>query len=99
MFLTDRGYYSGKFIVQLDQAGGCYMLRAKDLKGVLILSAVYADGKPLVKKKAPELSTLQESLIWTSLISMTLKRFVTGCIEQIFKRRKALVNKGFIHYE
>ena len=30
-------------------------------------------------------ATLQESLIWASLISTTLKRFVTGCIEQIFK--------------
>jgi len=30
-------------------------------------------------------ASLQESLIWASLISMTLKRFVTGCIEQIFK--------------
>ena len=30
-------------------------------------------------------ATLQESLIWASLISMTLKRFITGCIEQIFK--------------
>ncbi|NOQ78883.1 MAG: transposase [Gammaproteobacteria bacterium] len=30
-------------------------------------------------------ATLQESLIWASLISMILKRFITGCIEQIFK--------------
>jgi hypothetical protein len=29
--------------------------------------------------------SLQESLIWASLISMTLKRFISGCIEQIFK--------------
>ncbi len=29
--------------------------------------------------------TLQESLIWASLISMTLKRFITGCVEQIYK--------------
>jgi len=169
LFLADRGYYSGKFIVQLNKAGGYYVLRAKGLKRVLILSAVRADGKQRVKKKTPELSTLQkrlpkrqavdmdveiegetvrlialwslkekrhtylitnlkrdeysiveisniyrmrwqvellfkeckshnslhgfntqkatlqESLIWASLISMTLKRFITGCIEQIFK--------------
>jgi len=29
--------------------------------------------------------TLQESLIWASLISMTLKRFMSGCIEQLYK--------------
>jgi len=29
--------------------------------------------------------SIQESLIWTSLISMTLKRFISGSIEQIFK--------------
>ncbi len=169
LFLADRGYYSGEFIIRLDKAGGYYVLRAKGLKRVLISSAVRADGKQLVKKRAPELATLQkrlpkrqavdmdveiegetvrlialwslkekrhtylvtnlkrdeysileisniyrmrwqieilfkeckshnslhgfntkkatlqESLIWASLISMTLKRFITGCIEQIFK--------------
>lgn len=32
-----------------------------------------------------EKASLQESLIWASLISMTLKRFMTGSIEQMFK--------------
>lgn len=32
-----------------------------------------------------EKATLQESLIWASLISMTLKRFITGSIEHLFK--------------
>jgi len=169
LFLADRGYYSGDFILKLDKAGGYYVLRAKGLKRVLIHSAVQQDGKQLIKKKSPKLSilqnrlpkrqavdmdveikgetvrliafwslkekrhtylitnlkrdefaiqeisdiyrmrwqvellfkeckshnslhgfntqnaTLQESLIWASLISTTLKRFVTGCIEQIFK--------------
>ncbi|WP_198265491.1 transposase [sulfur-oxidizing endosymbiont of Gigantopelta aegis] len=30
-------------------------------------------------------ATLQESLIWGSLIATTLKRFLSGCIELIFK--------------
>ena len=30
-------------------------------------------------------ATLQESLIWGSLIATTLKRFMSGCIELIFK--------------
>lgn len=169
LYLADRGYYSGDFILKLDRAGGYYVLRAKGLKRVLIHSAIQEDGKQLIKKKSPKLSvlqnrlprrqavdmdveikgeivrliafwslkekrhtylttnlkrdefsiqeisniyrmrwqvellfkeckshnslhgfntqkaTLQESLIWASLISTTLKRFVTGCIEQIFK--------------
>jgi len=32
-----------------------------------------------------EKDTLQESLIWASLISMTLKHFICGCIEHHFK--------------
>ncbi|PIP78457.1 MAG: transposase [Gammaproteobacteria bacterium CG22_combo_CG10-13_8_21_14_all_40_8] len=169
LFLADRGYYSGEFIVNLDKAGGHYVLRAKGLKRVTITSATRADGKSLMKKKAIELSKLQarlpkrqavdmnveikgevvrliafwslkekrhtylitnlkrdefsisdidaiyrmrwqvelifkeckshnslhgfntekasiqESLIWASLISVTLKRFISGCVERIFK--------------
>jgi len=32
-----------------------------------------------------EKASLQESLIWASLISMTLKRFMAGSIEKMFK--------------
>lgn len=169
LFLADRGYYSGEFIVKLDKAGGYYVLRAKGLKRVIISSATRADGKILIKDKAIELSklqtrlpkrqavdmdveikgevvrliafwslkekrhtylitnlkrdefsileinyiyrmrwqvellfkecksynslhgfntqkaSLQESLIWASLISMTMKRFISGCVERIFK--------------
>ena len=168
LFLADRGYYSGDFIVKLDKGGGYYVLRAKGLKRVLISTAIRADGKFLVKKGAqlsklqtrlpkrqavdmdveiqgevfrlialwslkekrhtylitnlkrdqfsiPEISalyrlrwqvellfkecksynslqgfntqksSLQEALIWTSLIAMTLKRFITGCIEHLYK--------------
>jgi len=30
-------------------------------------------------------SSLQEALIWASLVSLMLKRFTTGCVEQLFK--------------
>lgn len=169
LFLADRGYYSADFVIQLDEAGGFYVLRAKGLKTVLIHRAIREDGKELINVKYPQLSilqkrlpkkqmvdmdveikgemvrliaiwslkekrhtylisnlkrdefsmrdisliyrvrwqvellfkecksynnlhgfntgkdTLQESLVWASLISMTLKRFMTGCIEQLFK--------------
>jgi len=169
LFLADRGYYSADFVIQLDKAGGFYVLRAKGLKKVLIHRAIREDGKELINVKYPQLSilqkrlpkkqmvdmdveikgkmvrliaiwslkekrhtylisnlkrdefsmrdisliyrvrwqvellfkecksynnlhgfntgkkTLQESLVWASLISMTLKRFMTGCIEQLFK--------------
>jgi len=169
LFLADRGYYSGDFIVSLDKSGGYYVLRAKGLKRVVISRATRADGKRLIKDKSIELSklqtrlpkrqavdmdveikgeivrliafwslkekrhtylitnlkrdeysileinyiyrmrwqvellfkecksynslhgfntqkeSLQESLIWASLISMTLKRFISGCVEKIFK--------------
>ncbi|MCW8830419.1 MAG: IS4 family transposase, partial [Gammaproteobacteria bacterium] len=168
LFLADRGYYSGDFIVELNKAGGYYVLRAKGLKRVLISKAIRADGKLLVKKGAQlsklqtrlpkrqavdmdveiqgevfrlialwslkekrhtylitnlkreqftiqdisalyrlrwqvellfkecksynslqgfntQKASLQEALIWASLIAMTLKRFITGCIEHLFK--------------
>jgi hypothetical protein len=62
LFLADRGYYSGRFIVELDKAGGYYVLRAKGLKRVIITRATSADGKKLIKNKAIELSKLQKRL-------------------------------------
>jgi hypothetical protein len=184
LFLADRGYYSADFILELDKAGGYYVLRAKGLKRVLIHSAVRQDGQQLINKKSPKLSvlqnrlpkrqavdmdveingkivrlvaywslkekrhtylitnlkrdefsiqdishiyrmrwqvellfkeckshnslhgfntqsaSLQESLIWASLISTTLKRFVTGCIELIFKIEMStmIVSKTTVHW-
>ncbi len=184
LFLADRGYYSGEFIVNLDKSGGYYVLRAKGLKRVIISSATRADGKKVLKNKSIELSklqkrlpkrqgvdmdveikdetvrliafwslkekrhtylitnlrreefsileinyiyrmrwqvellfkecksynslhgfntqkeSLQESLIWVSLISLTLKRFISGCVEKIFKMEMStmLVSKTTIHW-
>ena len=73
LFLADRGYYSGNFILQLDKAGGYYVLRAKGLKRVLILNAVRADGKTLIKKKGAELSTLQKRLPKRQAVDMDVE--------------------------
>jgi len=56
LFLADRGYYSADFVIQLDEAGGFYVLRAKGLKKVLIHKAIREDGKELIKIKHPQLS-------------------------------------------
>jgi DDE family transposase len=168
LLLADRGYYSGRFISDLNQAGGYYVLRAKGLKTVRVHQAISKSGQALTGKTTPKLcdvidrlpkndlidmdieikdqlfrviaywvkkekqytflvtnlsrqhftateigqlyrlrwqvellfkecksynnlrgfqtanATLQESLIWASLIATTLKRFMTGCIEAIF---------------
>ena len=73
LFLADRGYYSGDFIIKLDRAGGYYVLRAKGLKRVLIISAVRADGKQLVNKKAPTLSKLQTRLPKRQAVDMDVE--------------------------
>jgi len=73
LFLADRGYYSGDFILKLDKAGGYYVLRAKGLKRVLIHSAVQQDGKQLIKKKSPKLSILQNRLPKRQAVDMDVE--------------------------
>lgn len=175
LFLADRGYYSGDFILKLDEAGGYYVLRAKGLTQVRVHRAIREDGQEMIKRpsricvlekrlpkrqmidmdvevkgkmtrliafwslkekrythlitnlKRTEFSmreishiyrlrwqvellfkecksynnlhgfntqkaSLQEALIWTSLIAMTLKRFMSGSIEQIFKVEMSTMN-------
>ncbi len=48
LFLADRGYYYADFILELNKAGGYYVLRAKGLKRVLIHSALRQDGQQLI---------------------------------------------------
>jgi len=168
LLLADRGYYSAKFIKELDSFGGYFVLRAKGLKTILVSSALLLSDKNLIGKKPMKLcdvikklpkkglvdmdveisghpsrligywsktekqyillvtnlsrekfkaneigklyrlrwqvellfkecksynslrgfqtskGSLQESLIWASLIATTLKRFITGSIERMF---------------
>ncbi len=73
LFLADRGYYSGDFIVELDRAGGYYVLRAKGLKRVLIHSAARQDGQQLINKKSPKLSVLQNRLPKRQAVDMDVE--------------------------
>ncbi len=71
--MADRGYYSGDFILELDEAGGYYVLRAKGLKRVLIHSAIQEDSRQLINKKSPKLSVLQKRLPKRQAVDMDVE--------------------------
>ena len=73
LLLADRGYYSGTFIADLDQAGGYYVLRAKGLKTVRDHRAIRQSGKEISVRKRPKLCELRGRLPKRDLIDMDIE--------------------------
>ena len=185
LLLADRGYYSGKLLSEIDEAGGSYVLRAMRLSKIPVYQAIREDGKTIyqsnkgkalsdiiktqkhhkiidmqveIEQKRMRLvaiyspkekrytylvtnlktadftveeiiqlyrlrwqvellfkecksynnlqgyqtgnATLQEAMIWGSLIAVTLKRFITKSIEQFYELEMStmIVSKTTVHW-